>query len=118
MKERIKKIIEEMNVEGKVALWDDYCSADNRYNDWIYFMEEFDEIMEGKNPWEIARSCFFGDFNPTHAYFWFNAYENLESNDWIDGAASPFYIDQLVDYIIENEEDFGNEEIAEVLEEE
>ena len=29
---------------------------------------------------------------------------------------SPFYIDELIDYIVENEEDFGNDDIAEVLE--
>lgn len=116
MEERIKEIIEEMSTEDKVTLWNNYCDAGNMYNDEIYFMEDFDEIMEGKNPWEVARCCFFGDFNPAHNYFWFNAYENLESDDWIDGEKSPFYIDELVDYIIENEEDFGNDDIAKVLE--
>lgn len=116
MEERIKEIIEEMSTEEKIELWDNYCNADNRYDDWIYFMEEFDGIMEGKNPWEITRACYFGDFNPTHEYFWFNAYGNLESEDWIDGEKSPFDIDELVYYIIENEEDFGNGDIAEALE--
>ena len=37
-------------------------------------------------------------------------------DDWIEVEKSTFYIDELVDYIIENEEDFGNDEIAEVLE--
>ena len=37
-------------------------------------------------------------------------------DDWIDGEKSPFYIDELVDYIVENEEDFGNDDIEEALE--
>ena len=116
MEEKIKEIIEEMSTEDKVALWNEYCDSVNRTDDWIYSMGEFDEIMNGREPWDIVRTCYFGDFNPTHEYFWFNGYANLESDDWIDGEKSPFYIDELVDYIIENEEDFGNDEIEEVLE--
>ena len=41
---------------------------------------------------------------------------SVESDYDIDGEKSPFYIDELVDYIVENEEDFGNDDIAEVLE--
>ena len=77
---------------------------------------EVNEIMSGKEPWDIVRTCYFGDFNPTHEYFWFNGYANLESDYDIDGEKSPFYIDELVDYIVENEEDFENDDIAEVLE--
>ena len=118
MRERIKEIIEEMSAEDKVILWNKYCDSKHNFDDHIYSMEEFNEIMYGREPWDIVRICYFDNFNPTHTYFWFNAYENLESNDWIDGAASPFYIDELVAYIVENEEDFRNDEIAKILEEE
>ena len=116
MEERIKEIIEEMSTEDKIALWNEYCDSVNKFDDRIYSMEEFDEIMNGREPWDIVRTCYFGDFNPTHEYFWFNGYANLESDYDIDGEKSPFYIDELIDYIVENEEDFGNDEIAEVLE--
>jgi hypothetical protein len=116
MEERIKEIIEKMSTEDKVALWNEYCDSTNRTDDWVYSMEEFDEIMSGRKPWDIVRTCYYGDLNPTHEYFWFNGYANLESDDWIDGEKSPFDIDELVYYIVENEEDFGNDEIAEVLE--
>lgn len=116
MEERIKEIIEEMSTDDKIALWNRYCNEDSRADDFIYSIEYFDEIMSGREPLDIARTCYFGDFDPTHKYFWFNGYANLESDDWIDGEKSPFYINELADYIIENEEDFGNDEIAEVLE--
>ena len=105
MEERIKEIIEEMSTEDKIALWNEYCDSSNRADDWIYSMEEFDEIMNEREPWDIVRTCYFGDFNPTHEYFWFNGYANLESDYDIDGEKSPFYIDELVDYIVENKED-------------
>ena len=117
MKEkRIKEIIENMSEEDKISLWNNYCSNASTSEYWIYQMEEFDEIMSGREPLDIARTCYFGGFNPTHEYFWFNGYGNLESDNWIDGEKSPFYIDELVEYIVENEENFGNDEIAEVLE--
>ena len=116
MEERIKEIIEEMSTKDKIALWNEYCSNNNRIDDWIYYMEEFDEIMDGREPLDIARTCYFGDFNPAHKYFWFNGYANLESDYDINGAKTPFYIYELIDYIIENKEYFGNDEIAKVLE--
>lgn len=116
MEERIKEIIEEMSTEDKVELWNEYCDSEYRFDDRIYSMEEFNEIMSGREPLDIAMTCYFGDFDPTHKYFWFNGYANLESAYGIDGEKSPFYIDDLVDYIVENEEDFGNDDIAEVLE--
>ena len=116
MKEKIKEIIEEMSTEDKVVLWNVYCGSANRIDDWIYSMEEFDEQCFGMTPTEIAQSILYGDFRINDNYFWFNGYANLESDYDIDGEKSPFYIDELIDYIVENEEDFGNDDIAEVLE--
>ena len=114
MEEKIKKIIEEMRDDDKLSLWNKYCGLNNLYNDYIYYMEEFDTIMDGEEPWKIVRWCYFGEFNPTHQYFWFNDYGNLESTDYIDDKID---IDEIVDYIIDNEEDFVYTEIMEALEE-
>lgn len=116
MEERIKEIIEEMSTYGAITLWNGYCDLANRMDDRIYYMDDFNKTMNGREPLDIAKTCYFGVFNPIHELFWFDGYANLESGDWIDGERSPFYIDELVDYIIENEEDFGNDNIAEVLE--
>ena len=49
-----------------------------------YDMEEFDELLESRTPWEIARACYYGDFCPMHGYFKWNSYGNLESTDFIN----------------------------------
>lgn len=45
----------------------------------LYNMDDFDEMMEGYTPTELAQRIFFGDFNINHDYFFFNGYANLES---------------------------------------
>ena len=45
----------------------------------LYNMEDFDEMMEGYTPTELAERIFFGDFNINDDYFGFDSYANLES---------------------------------------
>ena len=47
-------------------------------------IDSFDELCDGMKPWEIARACFFGDFNPTHNYWKYDVYGNFESTDYLD----------------------------------
>lgn len=48
-----------------------------------YSIDEFDELMYDVTPWDIARATFYGDFNPTHNYWCYNAYGNFESTDYL-----------------------------------
>ena len=50
----------------------------------VFSMDDFDEIMNGIDPSALAFRIFYGDFNPNHDYFRFNAYANLESLDEYD----------------------------------
>lgn len=89
---------------------------DDRY----YDMDEFDELHSGSTPWEIARAIHFGNFNPCDNYFRYNAYGNLESNDYRDYSA--YLDDNFVDEVIENRDEFWNlpdalEELLDELEE-
>ena len=63
----------------------------NEINGWdgslenleYYYMEDFNFIMEGREPEFIAHRVYFGDFNPTHDYFRFNGYGNIETiSEW------------------------------------
>ena len=86
-KDKVKEIIEDMDRGDLVSLYNDYAS-ENNYEE-IYDMNEFDDILADDVPSEVARKCFYGDFNPSHDYFKFNGYANLESTDypedsWID----------------------------------
>lgn len=116
MEEKIKAIIEAMDDGGKIALWNDSCYTCSCAGDAIYYMYEFDEIMVDNTPSEIASRIFFGGgFNPTRDYFARDGYANLKSFDYADDEGSPFDIDDLVDRIVRNENAFGNDEIAAVL---
>ena len=116
MEEKIKSIIEEMNDGDKIALWNESCYECGYDGDVIYYMQEFDEIMVDNTPSEIASRIFFGGgFNPTRDYFALDGYANFASFDYADDEGSPFDIDDLVDRIMRNENAFGCDEIAAVL---
>ena len=110
--EAIKKIIACMGESDAVALHNEYCYETNDYDDEIIEMERFDEICEGMTPSDIARSIFYGDFNPNHEYFHFNGYGNFESTnyptDWI-------YPGDIAREIVDREESFRNDEIQEEI---
>ena len=110
--EVIKNIIEGMDDSDAVALHNEYCYKTNDYDDEIIEMERFDEICEGMTPSDIARSIFYGDFNPNHEYFHFNGYGNFESTnyptDWI-------YPGDIAREIVDREESFRNDEIQEEI---
>ena len=77
-------------------------------------MDDFDEILYGRTPWEIARAAYYGEFCPVDSYFRFNVYANLESTDdpvyagWIDTKA-------LAEHAINYGEDFGDSDIRALL---
>ena len=110
--ETIKNIIACMGESDAVALHNEYCYETNDYDDEIIEMERFDEICEGMTPSDIARSIFYGDFNPNHEYFHFNGYGNFESTnyptDWI-------YPGDIAREIVDREESFRNDEIQEEI---
>ena len=116
MEEKIKAIIEKMDDGDKVALWNESCRECNYCDDVIYSMDEFDEIVGGFSPLDIVRKiCGSGNFNPNSAYFCFDGNANLVSIDCPDAEESPFYLDDLVDCIMQHENAFGCDEIAAVL---
>ena len=72
----------------------------------LYDMDDFNEIMEGYTPTELAERIFFGDFNINDDYFYFNGYGNLESITEYDmeGHFEPI-IDEIIDSMIYNYND-------------
>lgn len=100
-----------------IAIHNAYCDATNNMDDWVYSMDEFDEIMADQSPWEIARCAFYGKiygkFCPADDYFWFNGYANLESSDF---APDVICIEDIAKYIDNNEDDLGSDDIYELLE--
>ena len=95
-----------------VSVHNTYCGK-VRYNvDYIYEMEMFNEFENGRTPLEIASDAAGLDLNDI--WIRYNGNGNLEStvcpvdDDWID-------IDEIADYIIDNDDALDNDEIREFL---
>lgn len=87
-------------------------------------MDSFDELCEGMKAWEIARACFYGDFNPNHNYWRGDGYGNFESVDYvsfdeskieeiieaIDNIPYKYLPSEIQTVLDENEEDEEEEE--------
>ena len=114
-----RELIEElffcMNDDDFVELWNEYCNYDYMSDETIYYMEQFNELMEHCTPLEILDSV-DSSFDTYDDYFTRdNYYETFESfND-------PVYhveLNELIDDIIDNDDDFGNYDIRELLDSE
>lgn len=112
----IKQYLEELEPRYLLPMWNEYCSI-NDYEDWIYNMEELDELLVDRKPSYIANRIFYGEFNPNDEYFTFNGYGNLVSFDSFD-IAEHISITDLVEHIIDNDEDFGDSDLREILDNE
>ena len=107
--EQIKDILDNLDLDELVSCCQ-YLDGD----DAIYPMDDFNELLYGREPWEIARAAYYGEFCPADSYFRFNVYANLESTDdplyegWID-------TNTLAEYAIDYGEDFGDNDIRTLL---
>ena len=107
--EQIKDIIDNYDLDELVS-----CCSYLDGDDAIYSMDDFDELLCGREPWDIARMTYYGEFCPTDSYFRFNVYGNLESTDnpmregWID-------TDTLAEYAVDYDIDFGDDGIQALL---
>lgn len=114
----IKNALEKMCTADIIAVHNEYCDSSNNTDDYIYSMDEFDDIMGGMLPMDIVRAAFFGhEFNPTNNYFWFNGYANLESFDFAPGGNSCVYISDIAKYIDRNDDALNNDDIQAILDE-
>ena len=107
--EQLKDILDNLDL-GELVSCCSYLDGD----DAIYPMDDFNELLYGREPWEIVRAAYYGEFCPADSYFRFNVYANLESTDdplyegWID-------TNTLAEYAIEYGEDFGDSDIQALL---
>ena len=102
---QIKDILDNYDLDTLVS-----CCSYLDGDDAIYSMDDFDELLSGREPWDIARTVYYGEFCPTDSYFRFNVYGNLESTDnpvrdgWADTG-------DLARYAVDCGEDFGDSDI-------
>ena len=121
-------LFKEMNESELISVWNEYCYATNRYDDEImdsYQLEEWannsDDVIG------ILNRFYFGSdeerentsANPNRDYFTFNGYGNIISFDYIYNQFTDEFsyidVDDLAEYILENEEAFYNDDVQEIL---
>ena len=113
---KIIEALDEMTKDELIQVHAQYCDAINNYDDYIYSMWEFNDIMYGQTADWIANRIFYGDFNPNYDYFKFDGYGNLQSicnyelKDYID-------IDEIAQYIIDTNNALDNDDIQNILDE-
>lgn len=130
LKSQILETIKEMDDNELVALWNEYCSNNNYYDDIIYDYDAMVKMMnDGSNdPIYWVNRFFYGydefngsgsSANPNRNFFIFNGYANIVSFDYIyNQYTDEFYnmeVDALIDYIVENSDALYNDTIQELL---
>lgn len=107
--ERLCEALNDMSTAELVFTHNEYCESAGYMDNWIYSMNEFDEIMSGQSPWEIARCAYYsGKFCPAHDWFWFNGYGNLESSDF---EPDIIYVPDIARFVDETENTLDNDEL-------
>jgi len=133
MNERLLELFENMEDNEIVSVWNEYCYETNNYDDEILNYDRLEELIrcDSQNDAFYWINRFFygsddyneeGGANPNRDYFKFNAYGNIISFDYIYNSYSKEFshidIDELINYIIENQESFYNDDIQEILDNE
>lgn len=118
---RFQKIVDMINLmepADQVSLHNVYCDVVNAPDDVIYEMCDFDEVLGDRFPSDVAMLIFYGQgFNPNDDFFGFNGYGNLwSSNDPV--FHEKIFPEDIARECIERDEDFGDEAIREILDEE
>lgn len=114
MKPQIRETIESLDDWDLMDLHNEYCRENNYWDDEIFGMADIDDILYQAKPSKVLSMAFFGDFNPNHGFFRFDGYGNLESFDFPSDYVD---IDDITDYVIENDNCLGCQALAEKLEE-
>lgn len=108
----IREAVESMDDSDLVNAWNEVCDSENYMDDYIYSNDP-DELLYGRTPSEIL-SDVTEDYNVNDEYAVWTVY-GLESFNYTSDSSCPIDIDMIVDYIIDNEEDFGDSDIEELL---
>jgi hypothetical protein len=110
--ENIREVVEDFNENKLVELWNEFCGK-NYYEERIYYLsdDEINDLFSNKTPAELIRIG--KDVDLDNKYFYFHLNELNTTDDIFDVAD----IDELVDYIIDNDDDCNDIDIRDLLNE-
>lgn len=116
LKERVEEIVSSWEDSTAVENWNKYCDRNNYYDDRIEY-NDIDELLCGYTKPSEVLDKIGSNYNMNDTYAVFTIY-GLESFNYIEDSSSPYDVDTMVDYIIENKECFGDSDLEELFEEE
>lgn len=104
--DKIKEAILDLDSDDMVALWNDYCEANNYYDDYIEY-NDIDELLYGCKPSEVLNRVDKENYNESDRYCSYDGYGELYSFDYADCDGSPFDLDTVAQWIYDNEDACG-----------
>lgn len=110
--ERINERLENMDTDELLAVYNEYCQRNNYYDDEIFEMCEINNFLSGTAE-EILNGIVADSFNINNNYFRVTIY-GIESFDYPDDY---IHTEDIARYIDRTENDFGDSDIAEILDE-
>ena len=110
--ENIKEIVEDFKEDKLVELWNEFCNK-NYYEEVIDYLsdDEINDFFSNKTPAELIRIG--SDVDLDNKYFYFHLGE-LNTTDNVFDVVD---IDELVDYIIDNDDDCNDMDVRTLLNE-
>ena len=110
--ENIREIIEDFEEERLVELWNEFCN-ENYYEEVICYLseDEIDNLFKNNTPAELIRMGKDVDLDSKYFYF------HLGELNTTDNVFDVVDIDELVDYIIDNDDDCNYTIIRDLLDE-
>ena len=110
--ENIKEVVEDFKETKLVELWNEFCNK-NYYEEVLYYLsdDEINDWFSNKTPAELIRMG--SDVDLDNKYFYFH----LDELNTTDNIFDVVDIDELVDYIIDNDDDCNDIDIRDLLDE-
>lgn len=110
--ENIREVVEDFKENKLVELWNEFCNK-NYYEEVIYYLsdDEINDWFRDKTPAELIRIG--KDVDLDNKYFYFH----LNELNTTDNVFDVVDIDELVDYIIDNDDDCNDVDIRDLLDE-
>jgi hypothetical protein len=103
-KEFEKEMIDDLDNDEKLDLYNQYCEYNNDLESMIYPNDDdFLETMFGSDVSAVAKAITYGDYKYNDKYVKFNGYGNLQSYNGLQAALEDnFDYDDLIDFIAED----------------
>ncbi|MDO4800926.1 MAG: hypothetical protein Q4A15_02050 [Prevotellaceae bacterium] len=111
----IKEYLYSLNDDELVNVHNAYCDNYGCMDDYIFNMEDIEDILYGTDKWELLRMAFYGNFNPNDDYFGFNGYGNLISFGYAENLHGYISFEDLADYAVNNDCMLEDTTIYEIL---